>query len=99
MYFAVFRYFTYYEKEIPEHLKATNSCLLVGWNLRQACFNLEKACVMMKECRVLDETCKTCQVFNAISVKMSIMYIIDLKYKFRSVNYLPYILDGSSAAI
>ena len=66
MYFAVFRYFTYYEKEIPEHLKATNSCLLVGWNLRQACFNLEKTCVMMKECRVLDETCKTCQVFNAI---------------------------------
>jgi len=55
------RYFTYYEKEIPEYLKATNSCLLVGWNLRQACFNLEKTCVMMKECRVLDETCKTCQ--------------------------------------
>ena len=56
------RYFTYYEKEIPEPMKATNSCLLVGWNLRQACFNLEKTCVMMRECKAFDETCKTCQV-------------------------------------
>ena len=40
------------------------TCKLVGFNLRQACFNLEKTCVLLKECgdNTFDDGCKTCKV-------------------------------------
>ena len=53
-------YFTFYKEKLGE--KKRDSCNLVGFNLRQACFNLEKACVFLKACDNFDKGCKTCQV-------------------------------------
>ena len=53
-------YFTWYPKQIPS-LNDTG-CYLVGFNLRQACFNLQDTCVLMKECSVFNTSCTTCQV-------------------------------------
>ena len=60
------RYFTWYpkyptpEKE-DEEIKL-RECHLVGFNLQQACFNLENVCVLLGECSKFDTTCKDCQV-------------------------------------
>ena len=60
------RYFTWYPKyPIPEkedeEIKL-RECHLVGFNLQQACFNLENVCVLLRECSKFDTTCKDCQV-------------------------------------
>ena len=53
-------YFTYYKEKLPKNQR--KSCNLVGFNLREACFNLEKACVLMKACERFNASCSTCQV-------------------------------------
>ena len=56
------RYFTYYPHKIHTEGLTPERCGLVGFNVGQACFNLEKACVLLKECLQFDTTCRSCQV-------------------------------------
>ncbi len=59
------RWFTYYEKTVSAEERQANpndTCRLVGFNLKQACFNLEKTCVLLKECATFDTSCKYCKV-------------------------------------
>lgn len=62
-FFMIFRYFTYYAKPIPidKRINNTQNCYLVGQNLNQACFNLERTCVLMKECQHFNSSCTTCK--------------------------------------
>ena len=39
-----------------------NPCFLVGFNLREACSNLEDRCVLLRECSQFNESCTKCQV-------------------------------------
>jgi len=56
------RFFTYYpELSMPMN---ESDCLLVGFNLRQACFNLNNVCVLLKECLLFNDTCSTCMVMS-----------------------------------
>ena len=60
------RYFTYYPHKIRTQGLKPEKCGLVGFNVGQACFNLEKTCVLLKECLKFNDTCKSCRVRIAI---------------------------------
>ena len=47
---------------IPWSKRSTAGCSLVGFNLQQACFNLENTCVMYRECSDdhFDGNCTSC---------------------------------------
>ncbi len=65
MIYVLFRWFTYYEDALTLEERLANrndTCQLVGFNLKQACFNLENTCVLLKECNAFNTTCKTCKV-------------------------------------
>ena len=68
-------YFTWYPKQSPS-LNDTG-CYLVGFNLRQACFNLQDTCVLMKECSVFNTSCTTCQVGKFMNDVTQILTISD----------------------
>ena len=55
------RYFTWYPKQASP--MNDTDCFLVGFNLRQACFNLAEVCALMKECETFNTTCTKCQVW------------------------------------
>ena len=58
----VFRYFTYYPYKIKNARLSPERCGLVGFNVGQACFNLDRTCVLFKECLNLNSTCRSCRV-------------------------------------
>ena len=57
-----FRYFTWYKNPLNEAETEENPCHLVGFNLKQACFNLKNRCVLLRECSQFNSSCITCQV-------------------------------------
>ncbi len=61
------RWFTYYERSITVRERRASPeavCKLVGFNLGDACFNLDEACVLLRKCTDLtfDPGCETCKV-------------------------------------
>lgn len=55
------RFFTWYKRPLSDKEVDDAPCLLVGFNLRQACFNLENRCVLLRECSKFNDTCALCR--------------------------------------
>ena len=71
------RYFTWYERPLTEKETEEESCHLVGFNLRQACFNLENRCVLLRECSQFNSSCQLCQVSTSlILLKRPLLFLI-----------------------
>ncbi len=73
--YVIIRYFTWYKAKMNEKDQDEAPCQLVGFNLKQACFNLESRCVLLKECEKFNDTCHKCRVSRTIPINIAILLI------------------------